>query len=47
MKIDILHALYTGGMIILAFVAALVVTKTLSKYLEKREKDAESEDNDR
>jgi hypothetical protein len=38
MKIDILHALYTGGMIILAFIAALVVTKTVSKYIEKKEK---------
>lgn len=41
MKVDIMHALYTGGMIILAFVAALVVTKTLSKYLDKKEKDEE------
>jgi len=40
-KVDIMHALYTGGMIILAFVAALVVTKTLSKYLDKKEKDEE------
>ncbi len=36
-----MHALYTGGMIIMAFVAALVVTKTLSKYLDKKEKDEE------
>lgn len=36
MKIDVLHAAYTAGMIVLAFVAALVVTKTLSKYLEKK-----------
>ncbi len=41
MKVDIMHALYTGGMIIMAFVAALVVTKTLSKYLDKKEKDEE------
>jgi len=40
-KVDIMHALYTGGMIILAFVAALVVTKTLSKYLDKKEKNEE------
>jgi len=40
-KVDIMHALYIGGMIILAFVAALVVTKTLSKYLDKKEKDEE------
>ena len=36
-----MHALYTGGMIILAFVAALVVTKTLAKYLDKKEKNEE------
>jgi hypothetical protein len=36
MKIDVMHALYTGSMIILAFVAALVITKTLSKYLDKK-----------
>jgi len=38
MKINILHAAYTGGMILLAFTAALVVTKTLSKYVEERKK---------
>ena len=35
MKIDVVHALYTIVMIVLAFVAALVVTKTISKYLNK------------
>jgi hypothetical protein len=47
MKIDVAHALYTGGMIILAFVAALVVTKTLSKYLNAsngKENTEEGED---
>jgi len=38
MKIDIWHAAYTVAMILLAFVAALVVTKTLSKYFSKDEK---------
>jgi hypothetical protein len=37
MKIDILHALYTISMILLAFVAAIVVTKTISKYIKKDE----------
>ena len=39
MKIDLMHTLYTAGMIILAFTAALVVTKTLSKYLNKKDKE--------
>jgi hypothetical protein len=40
MKIDVMHALYTVSMIILAFVAALVITKTLSKYLDKKKKNS-------
>jgi undecaprenyl pyrophosphate phosphatase UppP len=36
MKIDIMNVLYTTTMIILAFVTALVVTKTISKYIEKK-----------
>jgi uncharacterized phage infection (PIP) family protein YhgE len=44
MKIDILHALYTVSMIILAFTAALVVTKTLTKYLGKREESSKEEE---
>ena len=39
MKIDILHAGYTMAMILLAFVAALVVTKTLGKYFSNDEED--------
>ena len=35
MKIDILHAGYTVGMILLAFVTALVITKTLGKHFSK------------
>ena len=41
MKIDIMNVLYTVSMIVLAFVAAIVVTKTLSKYIEKKKKDKE------
>ena len=42
MKIDIGHAIYTILMILLAFTAALVVTKTITKYTQK--KDVEEED---
>jgi len=39
MKIDVMNALYATSMILLAFVAAIVVTKTISKYVEnKKEK---------
>ena len=37
MKIDLMHALYTTSMVLLAFVAALVITKTISKYTEKKD----------
>jgi hypothetical protein len=37
MKIDLMNALYTTSMILLAFVAAIVVTKTISKYVKKDE----------
>ena len=39
MKIDIVHAGYTVAMILLAFVAALLVTKTLGKYFKKEESE--------
>jgi len=42
MKLDIYHALYTVGMILLAFVAAMVVTKTISNYINKN-KDKKDE----
>ena len=35
MKIDIMNVLYTTIMILLAFVAAIVITKTISKYIQK------------
>ena len=42
MKIDVYHALYTVAMILLAFIAAMVVTKTISKYMNKN-KDKQDE----
>ena len=39
MKIDIANVLYTVMMILLAFITALVVTKTISKYIKKDEED--------
>ena len=43
MKIDLMNVLYTTSMIILAFVSAIVVTKTISKYTKKEdEKEEES-----
>lgn len=41
MKIDLMNALYTTSMILLAFVAAIVVTKTISKYVKKEEEKQE------
>ena len=41
MKIDVMHALYTVAMILLSFVAALVITKTLSKYMKQKEEESE------
>ena len=43
MKIDMMNVVYTVSMIVLAFVSAIVVTKTLSKYIEKREKQKEED----
>ncbi len=39
MKIDLMHALYTTSMVLLAFVAALVITKTISKYMQKKDEE--------
>jgi len=39
MSININHALYTIAMILLAFITAIVVTKTISKYFIKKEED--------
>jgi len=35
MSINLMNVLYTTVMIVLAFVTALVVTKTISKYTKK------------
>jgi len=40
-NIDIGNALYTAAMILLAFVAALVITKTIGKYTSKDEEQEE------
>ena len=42
MNIDIGNALYTASMILLAFVAAIVVTKTITKYVDKKKKDKDA-----
>ena len=39
MNIDVGNALYTAAMILLAFVAALVVTKTVGKYFTNEEEE--------
>jgi len=41
MKIDLMHAFYTASMVILSFSAALVLTKTLSKYINKKKEKKE------
>lgn len=41
MNIDLMNVLYTTSMIILAFVAAIVVTKTISKYIKKEDEEEE------
>lgn len=43
MKIDVMQAVYTTAMILLAFVAALVITKTISKYFIKNEEEENNE----
>lgn len=39
MKIDIMNALYTAAMLLLAFTAAMVITKKISKYTKKEDKE--------
>ncbi|MFK5974871.1 MAG: hypothetical protein QM493_00060 [Sulfurovum sp.] len=39
MKIDIMNVVYTTSMVLLAFVGAIVVTKTIAKYAKKFEDD--------
>jgi len=44
MKIELMEVLYTTSMIILAVFTALVITKTISKYLPKEEKEEEEKE---
>jgi len=44
MKIELMQVLYTVVMVILAFLAAVVVTKTLSKWLKLDEKARDNEE---
>ncbi len=44
MKIDLMNVLYTTSMVILAFFAAVVITKTVSKYLPKEDEEKEKEE---
>ncbi len=39
MKIDLMNVLYTTSMVLLAFVTAIVITKTISKYTQKKDKE--------
>ena len=39
MKIDVMHTLYTVSMILLAFVAAIVITKAIGKYTAKKDEE--------
>lgn len=43
MKIELMEVLYTTSMIILAFFGALIITKTVSKYLPKEEEKENEE----
>jgi len=43
MKIDLMNALYTTSMVLLAFVSAIVVTKTISRYVERKKSKKEEE----
>ena len=41
MEIDLMNILYTTSMVLLAFVAAIVITKTISKYMKKEDEEQE------
>ena len=45
MNIDLVQILYKIIMIILAFLSAVVITKTLSKYMKWDDKMQQNEDN--
>jgi len=38
MKIDMMNIFYTTSMVLLAFVSAIVITKTITKFIEKKRK---------
>ncbi|WP_255322715.1 hypothetical protein [Sulfurovum sp. NBC37-1] len=44
MKIDIMNMVYTVSMILLAFVSAIVITKSISKWLKFNDKEKEKEE---
>ena len=44
MKIELMEILYTSSMLILAVFAALVITKTISKFVSKGEEDNEEKE---
>lgn len=43
MKIELMEILYTSSMLILAVFAALVITKTISKFVSKEEEKEDEE----
>gem|GEM_PF-992302 len=47
MKIDLMNVLYTTSMVLLAFAAAIVITKTISKYTQKENAEEEKADNEK
>ncbi len=44
MKIDIMNVLFTVSMILLAFTSAIIVTKSIVQFVEKKEKEKEKKD---
>ena len=43
MKIEVANIIYTISMILLAFISAIVLTKTISKYTQKNNKEENNE----
>jgi len=43
MKIDLMNVLYTASMVLLAFVSAIVITKIITKFVEKKRGKKEEE----
>jgi len=42
-----MNVLYTTSMVLLAFAAAIVITKTISKYTQKENAEEEKADNEK